>query len=320
MFKRATPLPQSAVFSDLPIRTVVCGAANTSIAVHIHGEIRDDVVPVVCLPGYVRNMSDFASLPRAVNRQPDTDFAFILIDLPGRGRSSRYPKNASYSTLGDADCVLAVMAALDVPRAVLAGEGHGGQVAMVMAGRQPLAVAGTILIDAGPVTDPRGLVRTRNNFRHLTSIKSPQVARAALRKIIGTDYPGETEARLDGFSERFYTQDARGRPLALFDGRLVEQLEQFEFDDVLEPQWQLFDTLSHAPLMILRSQLTDQVRRATFDEMVRRRPDAATLVISDQGSPALFEDTVEHQAIAGFLRDICRQPEENLPTEHADFA
>ena len=305
MFKRATPLPETPLFSGLPVRTITCSAANIQIAVHIHGEIADDVAPIVCLPGYVRNISDFAGLPAAINRLPDTGFAFILIDLPGRGRSAYLGKGARYSTLADADCVLDVMAALDVPRAVLAGEGHGGQVAMVIAARQPLAVAGTILIDSGPVTDPRGLVRARNNFRHLTALKSPSAARAALRKIVGTDYPGESEARLDGFAQRIYAEDGRGKLRPLFDSQLIAQLEQFEFDDVLEPQWQLFDTLSHAPLMIVRSQLTDQVRRASFDEMVRRRRDAATLVISDQGSPALLENPEEHQAIAAFLREIC---------------
>ncbi len=310
MFKRATPLPQTPLFSDLPVRTIVCGAAHTRIAVHIHGEIADDVPPIVCLPGYVRNMSDFAALPRAINRLPDTGFAFILIDLPGRGRSSYLGKGARYSTLADADCVLDVMAALDVPRAVVAGEGHGGQVAMVIASRRPLAVAGTILIDAGPVTDPRGLVRTRNNFRHLAAVKSPAAASVALRKILSTDYPGESEVRLDGFAQRIYAQDERGKLRALFDSQLIEQLEQFEFDDVLEPQWPLFDTLSHAPLMIVRSQLTDQVRRATYDEMTHRRRDAATLVISDQGSPALLDDSAEHEAIAAFLRDICRADDE----------
>lgn len=312
MFKRATPLPQTQLFSDLPVRTITCGSASTQIAVHVHGEISDDVVPIVCLPGYVRNMSDFAGLPAAINRLPGTGFSFILIDLPGRGRSSYMGKGARYSTLADADCVLDVMAALDVPRAVLAGEGHGGQVAMIIAARHPLAVAGTILIDAGPVTDPRGLVRTRNNFRHLTALRSAPACRAALRKILSTDYPGESEARLDGFAQRIYAEDGRGKLRPLFDSQLIAQLEQFEFDDVLEPQWQLFDTLSHVPLMIVRSQLTDQVRRASFDEMVRRRRDAATLVISDQGSPALLEDAEEHQAMAAFLRDICRADEPDV--------
>ncbi|AEQ51127.1 alpha/beta hydrolase fold protein [Pelagibacterium halotolerans B2] len=273
---------------------------------HVHGEIADDVPPVICLPGYVRNMSDFAALPPAINRLPDTSLCFVLVDLPGRGRSSRPGRTIEYSTLTDAQCVLDVMAALDIPRAVFAGEGHGGQVAMVISARRPLAVAGTILIDSGPVTDPRSLVRTRNNFRHLTALKSAPAAHAALRKILSTDYPGESEAQLDAFAQRLYAEDARGRLQPLFDARLIGQLEKFEFDDVLAAQWPLFDTLAHAPLMIVRSHLTDQVRRATFDEMVRRRPDAATLVISDQGSPALFEDPQEHEAIAAFLRDVCR--------------
>ena len=309
MFKRATPLPETPLFSDLPVRTITCGTGNTRIAVHVHGQIADDLSPVICLPGYVRNMSDFAALPHAINRHPDTGFCFVLIDLPGRGRSTRQGKTMAYSTLSDAQYVRDVMAALDIPRAIFAGEGHGGQVAMVIAAQDPLAVAGAILIDSGPVTDPRGLVRTRTNFRHLTSLKSAPAARAALRKILSTDYPGESQARLDGFAQRLYAEDARGRLQPLFDTRLIEQLEQFEFDDVLAAQWQLFDTLAHAPLMIVRSQLSDQVRRATFDEMARRRPDAAKLVISDQGSPALLEDSQEHDAIADFLRDVCRPPD-----------
>lgn len=303
MFKRATAQPDAPVFSDLPVRRIACGPASAQVAVHIHGTLDDAAAPVVCIPGYVRNMADFAALPLAVNQAPDTGFAFILIDLPGRGRSAHAD---AYSTLRDADCVLDILHALDISRAVLAGEGHGGQVAMLAAARHPAALAGTVLIDAAPVTDPRGLVRTRTNFRHLTDLRGPDAARAALRKILATDYPGESEARLDALAERLYVPCPRNRLRPLFDARLIEQLEQFEFDDVLEPQWQLFDALAHAPLMVVRTQLTDQVRRATFEEMIRRRPDAARLVISGQGSPALLDGAEERDALAGFLREVCR--------------
>lgn len=306
MLKRATPLPEAPVFADLPIRRVASGPASAQIAVHIHGMLDDATVPVLCIPGYVRNMADFAALPATVNQAPDTSFAFILVDLPGRGRSARNSRKRAYSTPRDADCVLDVLHALDISRAVLIGEGHGGQVAMLAAARHPTAVAGTVLIDAGPVTDSRGLVRTRTNFRHLTELRDAGAARAALHKILGTDYPGESVARLDALAERLYVPGPRGRLQGLFDSRLIEQLEQFEFDDVLEPQWQLFDALAHAPLMLVRTQLTDQVRRASFEEMVRRRPDAATLVISGQGSPALLDGAAERDALAAFLRDVCR--------------
>ncbi|RDE09004.1 alpha/beta fold hydrolase [Pelagibacterium lacus] len=311
MFKRATPKLEDASFAGLPMRTFNTGAAGTALVVHIAGTLGDDTVPVVCIPGYLRTMLDFAGLPQTVNRLPETGFAFILVDLPGRGRSESLPDNIPYSTPDDADRVLDLLDALDLSQAVLVGEGHGGQVAMLVARKRPGAVAGTVLIDSGPVTDSRSLVRQRSNFQHLDGLRGEEVVRRALRTIVAADYPGEAEARLDQFSSRNYAIDPRGRIAPLFDRRLVAQLEQFDFDDALEPQWKLFDCLHHAPLMLVRTQLSDQLRRATFTEMIRRRPDAATLTISGQGSPALFEEGEERDALALFLRGVCHP----LPAE-----
>lgn len=302
MFKRATPKLEHTPFSGLPVETIHVGPVGTQVAVHIYGTLSDAALPVACLAGYTRNMLDFTALPEAINRQPETDIAFILIDLPGRGRSAHFPTKRPYSSLDDADCVLDVLAALDVPRAVLLGEGHGGQVAMLAAQKSPGSVAGAVLIDCGPITDSRALVRTRNNFEHLRGLRGEPGIRAALRKIVGADYPGEGEARLDALAARNFGIDSKGRLVPLFDPRLVAQLDKFDFDDVLEPQWPLFDCLDHVPLMLVRTQMSDQLRRATFEEMTKRRTDAATLVIAGQGSPALLDGAEEISALAAFLR------------------
>lgn len=306
MFKRATPKLEHPPFSALPVHYIRAGSSGTRIAFHIHGALSDATMPIICLPGYVRNMLDFAALPATINRLPDTEFTFVLVDLPGRGRSSALPKDTSYSTLGDADCLLDLLAALDVSRAIVMGEGHGGQVAMIAAHRQPSAIGGAILIDAGPVTDSRALVRMRSNFRYLDGLRGASVLRGALRKILAADYPGETEARLDNLIERIFAIDSRGRIAPLFDLRLIVQLEQFDFDDAMAPQWPLFHCLDHVPMMVVKTQLSDQIRRATFEEMARRRPDAAMLHISGEGSPALLQDPEELEALAIFLRSSCR--------------
>ena len=70
---------------------------------------------------------------------------------------------------------------------------------------------------------------------------------------------------------------------------------------MLAAQWPLFDALAGVPLMLLRTQLTDQVRRQTFEEMLRRRPDAVALTIAGQGSPALFDQHQEIEAVADFV-------------------
>ncbi|MCS6759401.1 MAG: hypothetical protein MO852_10780, partial [Candidatus Devosia euplotis] len=94
--------------------------------------------------------------------------------------------------------------------------------------------------------------------------------------------------------------DRNGRAVPLYDPRLMAALADINFDDVPTAQWPLFDALSCAPLL-LRTQLTDQLRRQTYDEMVRRRPDAVALIISGQGSPALFDQRKEIEAAADFV-------------------
>lgn len=302
MAKRAIAIDDLPQFAGHPISRICPGPAGRRLAVHVVGALARDETPLVCIPGYTRNMLDFTGLADGLSGLAQSTRPVVLIDLAGRGRSDRVPKGVPYLTPTDAADVIAVCDALGIARAVFAGQGHGGQVAMIIAKQRPALVAGTALIDCGPVTDPRGLVRLRNNVRYLLDLTDTRAIQAALRKILLADYPSETETTLDRLAERVFTRDRRGRLLPLFDVRLIAQLEQFDFDDVLEPQWPLFDCLHHAPLMLARTQLSDQLRRETFDEMYRRRPDAALVTMSGHGSPALLDDPDSIGAIEAFAK------------------
>lgn len=299
-------------FSAMPVRKLTAGPGRLQLAVHCSGSLRNGPLPVVCLGGYTRNMLDFSDFIRNLRSVEDKKRGIVAIDLPGRGRSAPLPAKSTYSTLSDTDAAIEAITALGIGRCILVGQGHGGQVAMLIARKRPSLLGGVVLVDAGPVTDPRGIVRVRNNFKHVTALKSESAARDAARKIVSADYPGESESRLDELIARQFRLDGRGRLQPLFDTQLIAQLEQFNFDDVLEPQWALFDGLAKLPLMIVRTQLSDQLRRETFDEMARRRPDAARLLISGAGSPALLDGPEEVRAIADFCRGIETEAAEDI--------
>lgn len=297
--KRTVPADHAA-FADLPI-THVTLSAGVRAAVHVAGQLSSRRLPVVCIAGYQRNMSDFSAFAAYFRRVGGGEWPVVLIDLPGRGRADDRLRAEDYSSLADADDVASVMAALGVGPAVMLGQGHGGQVAMALATRHPRLIAGTVLLDAGPVTDSRGIVRLRNNLAHIESLQGAAVVTAGFRRILGGDYPGLADDRLNALIGRSHMIDKRGRARPLFDRRLIEALASINFDDVLMAQWPLFDALRCAPLMLLRTQLTDQLRRETFDEMSRRRPDAVALTIAGQGSPALFDQREEIEAVAEFV-------------------
>ena len=237
-------------FANLPVTRYSVGPASEAIAVHVAGQLTGGRVPLLCIPGYQRNMSDFADFATQFRLRFGEDWPLVLVDLKGRGRSSDRADKSRYISTVDAAELIEVVAALAVDGVILVGQGYGGQVAMALAVDRPNLVAGAVLLDAGPVSDPRGLVRLRNNLK---------------------------------------------------------DLEGFEHDDVLVAQWPMYEALRDVPLLLMRTQLTEQLRRETFEEMMRRRPDAEGYILEGQGSPALLGTAEDVEPIAEFVRRVVKR-------------
>lgn len=293
-------------FRNLPVRRFAVGPADELMAVHVSGRLATGRVPLVCIPGYQRNMSDFSDFANHFHRVFGDDWPILLIDLKGRGRSSDRRDKAHYISTIDAADVVQCLAAVAAEGGIFIGQGYGGQVAMAIAAEWPNLVMGTVLIDAGPVSDPRGLVRLRNNLTALDGGRSEVGFRTMLRRMLATDYPAATEGLLDVLGARTHYLDKRNRARALFDPHLSKMLEAFEHDDILAPQWPFYDALASAPLLLMRTQLTEQLRRETFEEMLRRRRDAEGYAIEGQASPALLNTPEDVEPIANFVRKLLK--------------
>ena len=263
--------------------------------------------PVLCVPGYQRNMSDFTEFSGLFHRMMGEDWPVVMVDLKGRGRSSDRIDKTRYVSTIDAHDLTQVCAALAIESAIFLGQGFGGQVVMALGALKPTLVAASVLIDAGPVSDPRGLVRLRNNLRDLDGPRSPAGLKSMFRRMLASDYPGVPEALLDTLATRTHYLDRRNRVQPLFDPHLIKMLEAFEHDDVLTAQWPLFNALSSMPMMMMRTQLTDQLRRDVFEEMMKRRRDADGYVIEGQASPALLNSVEDVEPVADFVRQLLKR-------------
>lgn len=283
-------------------RFVTVGAARRRLAVRLDGSLEDPKkIPVVCLAGLVRNSSDFAALVGHLHDMVEPDWPVVRIDLIGRGQSAREERGTAYETGRDVADVLSVLWSLGIGRATWVGENHGGQVIELMAVTHPGAIAGAALIDAGPVIDVRGLVRLRTNLEYLGEIRGEAAFLDAARHILAPVYPLLSHSALDRLALRTHRVGRRGRIEPRFDPRIVRALAEFENTDVLATQWQIFDALGHAPLMIMRTELSDLLRADVFDKMARRRPGAVRIDIPNEGSPALLDGPSETGSLAGFV-------------------
>jgi pimeloyl-ACP methyl ester carboxylesterase len=293
-------------FAALPVAMVTVDGGGDQMAVHVSGRLAPGKVPVVCIAGYQRNMTDYTGFLALFRKLAGEDWPVVLVDLRGRGRSSNRQRAEDYATPNDARDIDRVLTALAINSALMIGQGYGGQVVMMLAASRPRLIAGSVLIDAGPVNDPRGLVRLRTNLKELQTLSGEAAFRRISRQILGVDYPDAPEERLDAVALRTHFVDGKGKVTPHFDPRLVTLLDPFDLDDTLVPQWALFRALGHAPMLLMRSQFTEQLRRSVFEEMLSARRDVEGFEIEVQGSPALLDSADDVQPIADFVRDVTK--------------
>jgi pimeloyl-ACP methyl ester carboxylesterase len=293
-------------FRDLPVTMVTVDGADDRVAVNVSGRLASGRMPVVCIPGYQHNMADYAALLALFREIAGEDWPVVLLDLRGRGRSSDRQRAEDYATPNDARDLDRVLTALGIEAAAMIGQGYGGQVIMMLAASRPRLIGASVLIDAGPVSDPRGLVRLRTNLRELETLSGEASFRRIARQILSVDYPEASDDKLDAAALRTHFIDKKGKVVPLFDKRLVSLLDPFDLDDVLVPQWPLFKALSHAPMLLMRSQFTEQLRRSVFEEMLSVRRDTEGFEIEVQGSPALLDSADDVGPIADFIKDVTK--------------
>lgn len=290
------------------VRLVTVGAAKRRVAVHFSGSLEDPRrTPLVCLPGLVRNAEDFAAITRHLGDMAAPDWPVLRLDLIGRGAATRELRGGHYSTIQDTTDALSAVWSLGVHRAIWLGENHGGQIIQMLAVSHPTTIAGAILVDSGPAIDVRGLVRLRNNLDYLADIRGEAAFFDAYRHILSVIYPLLSDSALDRLALRTHKIGKRGKVIPRFDMRIVRGLDMFENSDVLSPQWQMYDALGHAPLMIMRTELSDLLRVDVFEKMAARRNNAIRIDIPNEGSPALLDGPSEAGAIAGFVSVVSEE-------------
>jgi len=272
------------------------------IAVRLHGDFDDKSrVPIICLAGYHRNMTEFYHFSSRFPEFSAPNWPIVRVDLVGRGLSSHAPKSQEYSTLDDAVDMAEICRVLNIHKAIWFGQAHGGQVIMAMGRNVPSIIGGAVLCDAGSLISVQGLVRLRNNLQFLSKIRNEDQAESAFRRVLSIDYPALGFGKLDSIAGRTHSWQ-KNKLLPRFDWRLITRLEEFDNDDVLNSNWELFDSLGNVPLLLMRTRNTDLMRADVYQRMLNRRPDAISLEIEGEASPALLEGNDELGAIAEFIK------------------
>ena len=175
----------SGQFSDF-----VCQATD-GLKLHAKtlGIAKTSTLPVLCLPGLTRTADDFDVIARALANAPGAERQVIAMDFRGRGLSAYDPTPENYNVVTECGDVIALLASLNISRAIFLGTSRGGLVSMVMAATKPDLMAGLILNDIGPSLEMKGLMKIVGYIANPPPRQTFDEAAAGLKQLFGSVFP-----------------------------------------------------------------------------------------------------------------------------------
>jgi len=258
--------------------------------------------PVLCLPGLSRNGEDFHALAAALAGDAAAPRRVIALDFRGRGRSDYDRKPENYSVAVELADVIAVIAAMEAAPAVIVGTSRGGLVAMVLAARQPGAIAGVVLNDIGPVIEAKGLMRIKGYVGKLPEPRSFEEGAEILRRTADAQFPKLEAADWLAAAKRNWRED-KGRLVTTYDPALAKTLATIGPDQPIPTMWPQFDALAQMPALVIRGANSDILSPQTVEAMQARHPDLNVFEVPDQGHAPLLAEPETIARIAAFAAE-----------------
>jgi pimeloyl-ACP methyl ester carboxylesterase len=275
--------------------------AQDGLTLHVrrYGSRHTSARSVVCLPGLARTAADFHLLATALAADPDNPRLVLALDYRGHGQS-QYDRHSNNYTIRVALADLsAVLAALEITSAIFVGTSFGGVLAMMLAVLPPIAVAGVILNDIGPVIEPRGLVRIKQYVGKLPVPRTLEEGAEILRWWFNAQFPKLAPQDWIAFAQRTW-REHRGALMPNHDLKLARALRGVSLER-LPTLWDQFDALAHIPLMVIRGANSDMLASTTVNAMLARRGQLEVVVVPDQGHAPLLAEPKVIRRIAAFV-------------------
>jgi len=259
-------------------------ATGISTAVTEHGP-PDGSPPVLLLHAWAGSRRSFAAMLPLLAR----DARAVAVDLRGHGDADKPATGYDLGTLA-AD-VIAVLDALDMPRAVLVGASSGGYIAQQVAVTAPDRVAGLVL--AGAPRDLRGRPPFADELAGISDPVDPVWARRFTALFTDLD-------RLPSWYVTLMVEDSLRLPTAVW-------LASFDGLNTARPPTEL--GIVTAPTLVISGERDGLLARDQTAALVDAIPGARWIEYPDTGHLVL-EERPDHLAadVAAFVADLTGAP------------
>ena len=221
-------------------------------------------LPVLCLAGLTRAMSDFDYVAPHLS-----GVRMIRMDYRGRGASD-WTGAATYTVPREARDAVELLDHLGIDRAALLGTSRGGLVGLFLAATAHDRLAGLCLNDVGPEIERAGLERIFDYVGRNPAART----RAALAERLPEVMPGFSDVPDGRWLEdvrRHYHETPEGLRIT-YDPALREAFLA-AFDGPAVDLWPLWQATAGLPVALIRGTNSDLLSVAVADRMQAMRPD-----------------------------------------------
>ena len=240
--------------------------------------------PLLCLAGLTRNSRDFSFLAPHI-----ADLRMITMDYRGRGKSDYDPDFMNYNILREGLDAIELLDHLELDKVTLLGTSRGGLIAMALAARHPMRLAGVILNDVGPVVEPAGIAKIMNYVGNQPTAENYDQAAQALHRIMEPQFPRVPLQTWRRQVEHQYLQSETGLSLR-YDSALRDALIQQAAAGSVPDLWPLFEALRDIPTGVIRGANSDVFGADTQQEMRTRHSGLISTEITDRGHVPFLEE------------------------------
>ena len=249
-------------------------------------------LPVLCLAGLTRSMSDFDYVAPHLS-----GVRMIRMDYRGRG-ASEWTGAATYTVPREARDAIELLDHLGIDRAAVLGTSRGGLIGMVLAATAHDRLSGLCLNDVGPEIERAGLERIFDYVGRNPSVATHAELAARMPGLM-PGFADVPEGRWLEDVRRHYHETPDGLRIT-YDPALREAfLDAFQGDPV--DLWPLWQATAGLPVALIRGANSDLLSPAVAARMQAMRPDLITAQVPGRAHIPWLDEAPALDAIGRWL-------------------
>ena len=254
-------------------------------------------LPILCLSGLTRDSRDFDYVMPHLK-----DVRVIRLDYRGRGRSDWADAFNTYNIMREAQDAVELLDHRGLEKVAILGTSRGGIIAMGLAATLKERLLGVAMNDIGPSLDPKGLEAIMGYLGLKPRAKTLEEAAGARAHVMRDMFPNVPAARWLEEVSKFFNETEDGLELT-YDPKLRDAVEAASHTAIPD-LWPWFEALKGLPTAILRGANSDLLTQETYDEMLRRLPDARGAVVADRAHVPFLDEPESIALLHAWIGDM----------------